>query len=52
MKSRATRKFWKFYKSLPDDIQDRSRRAYQTWKTNPGHPGLHFKRVDDEYPIY
>jgi hypothetical protein len=22
------------------------------WKENPRHPSLHFKRVDDEEPIY
>ncbi len=22
------------------------------WKVNPRHPSLHFKRVDDEEPIY
>ncbi len=52
MKSEATPKFWKFYKRLPLYMQQRSRKAYQIWKTNPGHPSLHFKRVDEEYPIY
>jgi len=26
--------------------------AYQLWKANPDHPSLHFKRVDEEEPIY
>ena len=52
MKSKATPKFWKFYERLPADIQQRSRKAYQAWKTDPGYPSLHFKRVDEEYPIY
>jgi mRNA-degrading endonuclease RelE of RelBE toxin-antitoxin system len=52
MKSKATEKFWKLYDSLTRDIQHRSRKAYQTWKANPKHPSLHFKRVDEEEPIY
>ncbi|MDM8536360.1 hypothetical protein QUF70_06370 [Desulfobacterales bacterium HSG17] len=52
MKSKAAQKFWKFYKRLPVDMQQRSQKIYQIWKTNPGHPSLHFKRVDEEYPIY
>ena len=52
MKSRATPKFWKFYASLPRRVQRRARKAYQTWKANPNHPSLRFKRVDDERPIY
>lgn len=52
MKSRATPKFWKLYARLPPDVQRRARKAYQMWKENPRHPSLHFKRVDDEEPIY
>ncbi len=52
MKSRATPSFWKCYESLPRRIQQRARRAYQLWEANPNHPSLHFKRVDDEEPVY
>jgi mRNA-degrading endonuclease RelE of RelBE toxin-antitoxin system len=52
MKSKATRKFWKFYDSLPRNVQQRTRKTYQTWKENPYHPSLHFKRVDEEEPVY
>jgi len=52
MNSRATRQFWKLYSELPDQIQRRARRAYELWLTNSRHPGLQFKRVDDEEPIY
>ena len=52
MKSQATSKFWKCYARLPRSVRQRARKAYQTWKVNPHHPGLHFKRVDDEEPIY
>jgi mRNA-degrading endonuclease RelE of RelBE toxin-antitoxin system len=52
MKSRATPKFWKFYARLPRRVQRHARKVYQTWKASPDHPSLHFKRVDDEEPIY
>ena len=52
MKSQATSKFWKLYGRLPHSVQQRARKAYQMWKENPRHPSLHFKRVDDEEPIY
>ncbi len=52
MNSRATRQFWKLFFALPVQIQQRARRAYEIWLTNPRHPGLQFKRVDDEEPIY
>lgn len=52
MKSQATVKFWKLYARLPEQLRQRARQAYQLWCANPSHPSLHFKRVDDEEPIY
>jgi len=52
MKSQATLKFWKFYTCLPYNVQQQARKANQLWQTNPYHPSLHFKRVNDKEPIY
>ena len=52
MKSKATPKFWKRYNNLPRKEQQRARRAYQIWKSNPNATGLRFKRVSEEEPIY
>jgi len=52
MKSRATPRFWKCYAKLPQAIRRQARKAYQLWLTNPRHPSLHFKQVDDAEPIY
>lgn len=52
MNSKTTRQFWKLYDSLPLEIQRRARKAYELWRANPHHPSLHFKRVDDEEPVY
>jgi hypothetical protein len=50
--SRATKHFWELYNDLPIDVQMRADRAYALWLADPGLPGLQFKRVDPEEPIY
>lgn len=52
MKSRATPKFWKLYRQLPKEFQRRARRAYVLWKKNPDLPGLQFKRVSPNLPVF
>jgi len=52
LKSRATPRFWAAYRELPAEIQSLARKAYQLFRENPGHPGLHFKKVHDREPIY
>jgi hypothetical protein len=52
MKSFTSRRFREMYANLPSDIQRRADRAYLLFRRNPSHPGLHFKRVDDNTPIY
>jgi hypothetical protein len=31
--------------ALPRDIREQARTAYELFRANPRHPGLHFKRV-------
>jgi hypothetical protein len=52
MKSHTTARFWKFYNRLPVDVQRSADAAYRLWHIDPRHPGLRFKRVDAEEPIY
>ena len=52
MKSKATDKFWKLYGRLPHAEQQRARKAYQLWQKHPEAPGLAFKRVSDQEPVY
>ncbi|MCX6048360.1 MAG: hypothetical protein NT075_24930 [Chloroflexi bacterium] len=52
MKSHTATRFWKFYDSLPEDVQRQADEAYELWKNNPYHPSLQFKRVDNRDPIY
>jgi hypothetical protein len=50
--SRATDAFWKAYRNLPDQVQQRARTAYRIWRENPGHPGLQFKQIHATESIY
>jgi len=50
--SRATDAFWKAYRNLPDQVQQRARTAYRIWRENPGHPSLQFKQIHSTEPIY
>lgn len=52
MKSRTTRRFRKAFATLPSDVQDRARRAYELFKSNPRHPSLRFKQVHATRPVY
>jgi hypothetical protein len=52
VKSRANQRFWRLFRELPDEIQERAREAYRNFRDNPGHPSLQFKKVDPEDPIY
>ena len=45
MKSFTTADFWKAYRDLSPDLQDKAKKAYQLWQENPQHPSLHFKKV-------
>jgi len=40
------------YAKLPDPVRSQARRAYQLFRRNPSHPGLKFKKVDEERNIY
>lgn len=52
MRSFTSRQFRKMYANLPGQIQSRARRANQLFRRNPAHPGLNFKKVDEENDIY
>ncbi len=52
MKSFTSRRFRRMYASLPEDVQIRAKRAYRLFQRNPRHPGLNFKKVDEQNGIY
>jgi hypothetical protein len=35
------------YTQLPEQVRSQARRAYRLFRRNPAHPGLNFKKVED-----
>ncbi len=52
MISHTTERFRKLLAGLPKEIQNQARTAYAQFKKDPYHPGLRFKRVHSQRPIY
>lgn len=52
MTSRRTEAFKKLLSALPLSIQRQAREAYRTWKRDPNHPGLHFKKIHNKDEIW
>ena len=52
MKSYTTRDFHRLFAALPRHVQNQARQSYRLFIQNPSHPGLHFKRVYDNPPMY
>ena len=45
----TTRKFWKCYDTLPENVQDTANQCYSLLKADPSHPSLHFKKIGNRY---
>jgi hypothetical protein len=52
MNSRTTRRFRQLFAALPAHIQRQAREAYRLFRLDPAHPGLHFKQVHPDPPMY
>ena len=52
MNSQTTPDFRKRLKALPPKIRKKALKTYKTWRDDPSHPSLHFKRVNDSRPLY
>jgi hypothetical protein len=52
VKSQITDDFLNRFQRLPESIREKARKAYRLWRSNPQHPGLHFKRIHVAEPIY
>jgi hypothetical protein len=44
--------FWQLFARLPKEAQHQAQAAYRRWKLDPCHPGLNFKRVGRNNPLY
>lgn len=52
MNSRTTQRFRDLFAALPNHVQQQAREAYRLFQDNCSHPGLHFKQVHQNPPIY
>jgi hypothetical protein len=52
IQSRTTREFREAFASLPNDVRRQAQRAYRLFCTDPRHPSLRFKKVDEESNVY
>jgi hypothetical protein len=46
--SQTTKGFWKHFDALPQDVRRQAVRAYALWRSNPSHPSLQFKCVNEK----
>jgi len=44
--------YWKNFDELPSKIRKLAEKNYQLWKENPQYPGLRFKKIHAESPIF
>lgn len=52
MNSRTTLRFRELLAALPAHVRQQAREAYRIFEQNPAHPGLRFKQVHADPPIY
>jgi mRNA-degrading endonuclease RelE of RelBE toxin-antitoxin system len=50
--SRTTKRFRDLLARLPKPVRKQARDAYRLFRDDPNHPGLRFKRVHPDPPIY
>lgn len=44
--------YWKSFDDLPVSVQRLAEKNYRLWKENSQHPGLRFKKIHAELPIF
>ena len=52
MISKATSDFWKEYEKLPVAVKDLAKKSFELFKQNPAHPGLQYKKVNNDPLVY
>jgi hypothetical protein len=52
VESVITERFKKAFDHLPQFIQEKARKTYQLWRSEPFHPSLAFKQVSKSQPVY
>lgn len=44
--------YWKHFDELPPEVRRLAEKNYQLWKENPQYPGLRFKKIHADLPIF
>jgi hypothetical protein len=47
----TTRRFWEYYNTLPEEVQQIADQCYELLKADPSHPSLHFKKVGKYWSV-
>jgi hypothetical protein len=48
---RATSRFWKTYRELPEEVRIAADAAFVQLKKDPRHPSLHFKKLGELWSV-
>ncbi len=51
MKHLASPRFWALYQRLPADVRALAHKNFALLKSDPRHPSLHLKRIDDLWSV-
>lgn len=51
MKHHTTKKFWESYQELPAKIQKLADKNFKLLRSDPTHPSLNFKKIDDMWSV-
>jgi hypothetical protein len=52
MNSRTIRRFRETFSRLPDHVQKQARHSFRLLRQDLAHPGLHFKQIHPDPPLY
>ena len=52
IESRTTQSFRTAIAALPSEIQGQARRVYRLFRSDPAHPSLRFKKVEQSDNVY
>jgi len=52
IESRTTRAFRAAFAALPKEVQTQARGTYALFRSDPNHPSLRFKKVDQQDNVY
>ena len=52
MNHRTLPRFWQHYQQLPKEVQQLADKNFDLLKSDPHHPSLHFKKVDESRKLW